>query len=69
MVSVEVLAQNSFVLACQPKSSMLILRHTDVSTTEAYSIIVDRTASPGGDGEKGDGFGQEMDKEEKSIFL
>ena len=46
MVFAEVLAQNSFVLACQPRSSMIIFRHTDVSTTEAYYIIVGRTETP-----------------------
>jgi hypothetical protein len=46
MVFAEVLAQNSFVLACQPRSSMMILRHTDVSTTEAHYIIVGRTETP-----------------------
>ena len=43
MVFIEVLAQNSFVLACQPRSSMMILRQNDVSTTETHYIIVDRT--------------------------
>jgi len=46
MVFAEVLAQDSFVLASQPRSSMMILRYTDVSTTEAYYIIVGHTESP-----------------------
>ena len=43
MVFAEVLAQNSIVLTCQPRSSKMVLRHTDVSTTEVNYIIVDRT--------------------------
>ena len=43
MVFAEVLAQNSFGLACQPRSSKMVLRHTDLSTTEADYITVDRT--------------------------
>jgi integrase len=35
-----------FRLGVQPRSSMMILRHTDVSTTEAYYIIVGRTETP-----------------------
>jgi hypothetical protein len=46
MVFAEVLVQNSIVLACQPGSSMMVLRHTDVSTTEADYITVDRTKTP-----------------------
>ena len=46
MVFAEVLAQNSFVLACQLRSSMMIIRHTDLSTSEAYYIIVGRTETP-----------------------
>ena len=46
MVFAEVLAQKSIVLACQPRSSMMNMRQTDVSTTEAYYIIVERTETP-----------------------
>jgi len=48
MVSEEVLARNSLVLARQPRSSRMVLRHTDVSTIEAYYILVGRaeTALP-----------------------
>ena len=35
-----------FRLGVQPRSSMMILRHTDVSTTEAHYIIVVRTETP-----------------------
>ena len=40
------LGSNSFVLACQRRSSMMILRHTDVPTTDADYIIVGRTETP-----------------------
>ena len=46
MVFAEVLVQNSIVLVCQPRSTMMMLRHTDVSTPEADYIIVDRTKTP-----------------------
>jgi hypothetical protein len=46
MVFAGVLAQNSIVLACLPRSSKMVLRHTDVSTTEADYIAVDRIKTP-----------------------
>jgi hypothetical protein len=46
MVFADILVQTSFLLACQPRSSMMVLRHTDVSATESHYVMADRTEIP-----------------------